>query len=183
MYGMINGAIRDMVLRNHGDAAWTRIREAAGVEASVFIRNEPYPDDMTYRLVAAAAQVLGTDTEQVLELFGEHWILHTAREGYGALLGAAGSSFGDFLVNLPDFHGRVAMIFPNLKPPRFECTDITGNSLRLHYHSERKGLGSFVIGLLHGLGKRFGTTVDVSRAQPGDSGSGSGHDVFEVRWS
>ena len=157
MYGMVNKAVEDMVCRDYGAPTWERIKERAGVDTEVFLSNEPYADEVTYRLVAAASELLGTPAANILEAFGEHWVLHTAQEGYGPLMRAAGRSLPEFLVNLPNFHSRVAMIFPKLQPPRFECTDITSRSLKLHYFTHRPGLESFVG--FHPVCVRHGMTI------------------------
>ena len=180
MYGMVNRAIQELVCANFGEEAWERIKAASGVDAELFIRNETYPDDVTYRLVGAAAQVLGVDASVVLETFGEHWILSTAREGYGDLLDAAGKTLPEFLQNLPNFHSRVVLIFPKLKPPRFRCTDVQDESLILHYYSHRPGLTALVVGMVRGLGKMFDT--DVSTELLVGAASGGDHDEFRVRW-
>jgi hypothetical protein len=180
MYGMVNRAIEDLVCEKFGEEAWEKIKAKSGVDVDVFVRSETYPDDMTYRLVGAASQVLGVDAGIVLETFGEHWVLCTARDGYGDLLDAAGKTLGEFLQNLPNFHSRVVLIFPNLQPPKFTCTEVAENSLHLHYYSHRPGLTPMVVGLLRGLGKMFETDVTselvASRAQ------GADHDEFLVRW-
>jgi len=181
MYGMVNRAVEEMVCMHHGEPLWEEIKSRAGVDVDVFMSNEPYPDEMTYRLVGAASEVLNLPAERVLEAFGEHWVLHTARDGYGGLLQAAGTTLPEFLRNLPNFHSRVAMIFPKLQPPRFECTDVTADSLRLHYVTHRDGLTPFVVGLLQGLGKMYSTPVTVRLAE--SRAEGADHDVFDVRWS
>lgn len=181
MYGMVNKAIEQMVVMRHGEDAWEKIKVKAGTSIEVFISNEPYPDELTYALVAAASESLQVPQEKLLHEFGEHWILHTAMESYGGLMRAAGRSIGEFLGNLPNFHARVSMIFPKLKPPHFECTEITEHSLNLHYHSERPGLQPFVIGLMHGLGKMFNTPVEVKQTQ--FKHQGHSHDVFSVTWA
>lgn len=180
MYGMVNKAIEQMVVMHHGEDAWERIKVKAGTDIEVFISNEPYPDDLTYSLVAAASDVLLVPQEELLYAFGEHWILHTAMESYGGLMRAAGRSIGEFLGNLPNFHARVSMIFPKLRPPHFECSDITDHSLNLHYHSDRPGLQAFVVGLMNGLGKMFKTPVQVTQTQ--FKSQGHTHDVFLVTW-
>jgi hypothetical protein len=181
MYGMVNRAIQDLVCDNFGEDAWERIKTMSGVEVDLFIRNDTYPDEITYKLVCAAARVLGVDSGVVLETFGEHWILSTAREGYGDLLDAAGKTLPEFLQNLPNFHSRVVLIFPKLQPPRFVCTDIAEESLTLHYFSHRPELSSLVVGMVRGLGKMFATEVTadlvVSRK------AGADHDEFLVRWA
>ena len=180
MYGMVNKAVEDMVCMHHGEAAWEEIKARAGVDVDAFMSNEPYPDDITYRLVGAASEKLGLPADQVLEAFGEHWVLHTAMEGYGGLMKSAGRSLPEFLANLPNFHARVALVFPKLQPPRFECADVTGQSLKLHYFTHRPGLSSFVVGLMRGLGKMFGTPVTVRLLQSREEGAD--HEIFDVSW-
>ena len=181
MYGMVNRAVEEMVCTHHGEAVWERIKATAGVDVDVFMSNEGYPDEMTYRLVGAASEVLGVPADKILEAFGEHWVLHTARDAYGGLMQAAGKSLPEFLSNLPNFHSRVAMIFPKLQPPRFQCTDVTDHSLKLHYRTHRRGLAPFVVGLMQGLGKMFVTPVAVRLVESRDDGAD--HDVFEVSWT
>lgn len=181
MYGMVNRAVEEMVTQSYGDETWEAIKAEAGVNVDVFIGNEGYPDDVTYALVAAAARVLSLPPEDVLVAFGEYWVLHTARDGYSDLMAAGGRSLPEFLHNLPGFHARVSLIYPNLAPPLFRVTDETASSLHLHYYSHRPGLKPFVIGLLHGLGKMFDTAVKVNVLN--DRESGGDHEEFFVLWS
>lgn len=83
--------------------------------------------------MGAAVEVLGLPSEQILIAFGEHWVLKTAATIYGPMMRSGGKTLQEFLVNLPNFHTRVAMIYPKLEPPRFECTDMTDVGLHLHY--------------------------------------------------
>jgi hypothetical protein len=181
MYGMVNKAMKDMITARHGASTWEFIRRQANIDVDVFVSNQPYPDEMTYNLVAAASQSLGIPAEQILESFGEHWVLETAEKGYGFLLKAGGNTFTEFLENLPNFHSRIALMYPDLKPPRFNYTDVTEKSLTFHYFSDRAGLAPFVTGLLKGLGKRFKVTVEVTQSASRDAGAD--HDEFKLRWS
>lgn len=181
MYGMVNKAIQDLITTRHGEATWDEIKQRAGVEDEVFISNEGYPDSVTYDLVGAAVAVLGVPADQILRAFGEYWVLETAQVGYGALMKAGGKSLPEFLVNLPNFHTRVAMIYPHLVPPRFECTDLAAQSLHLHYHTHRPGLADFVIGLVQGLGKMFHTPAEARLIE--SKAEGADHDIFHVTWA
>lgn len=181
MYGMVNRAVEEMVLIHYDDATWERIKAEAGVAEEEFMSHEAYPDEMTYSLVAAAAQCLDLPAEQILEGFGEHWVLVTAQNGYGAMMDAGGRSLPEFLRNLPGFHARVSLIFPSLKPPVFRVSDVTEHSLHLHYYSHRPGLGPFVVGLLRGLAARFATEVTIESVARREEGAD--HDEFLVAWS
>ncbi len=180
MYGMVNKAVEELIVSRFGNKKWQAIKEKAGVNVDVFLSTEGYPDKLTYDLVSAASEVLGLPTREILVAFGEHWVLKTAKQGYGSILEANGRTLAEFLINLPSLHTRVAMIFPDLQPPRFQCCDVTGDSLLLHYHSHRPGLTDFVVGLLQGLAIMFETRAEIQIAER--KSEGADHDVFLVRW-
>lgn len=180
MYGMVNKAIEDLVTSRFGPEAWVRVCRRVGLDTPVFIGTEGYPDSMTYELVGAVSAETGLPAQEVLHHFGIHWVLRTAQQGYGDLLDAAGDSLPEFLENLPAFHTRVTLILPDLRPPHFTVTDKADRSLRLHYRSHRAGLEHFVIGLLDGLGQRFG--VQVSVVHDRKRSEGAEHDEFLVSW-
>jgi len=182
MYGLVNRAIEQMVCREHGEATWQAIRQSAGVEFEGFVSSSPYPDDVTYRLVEAASRVLGAPAAAILKAFGDFWVLNTALESYGPLMRANGRSVREFLLKLPHFHTRVQMIFPELHPPEFECSEVTDHSLLLHYRTLRPaGLEPFVEGLVHGIGRMFDERVEVRMVE--NRGDGANHSVFHVSWS
>ena len=181
MYGLINKAVRGLVIQVAGEEGWARIRQEAGVEDDDFISLEGYDDQVTYRLVGAASNELGMSQEDVLIAFGKYWVQYTAVEGYGELMNTAGSTFPEFLRNLDQLHSRVKLTFPNLIPPRFTVTDESEGRLVLHYFSEREGLAPLVIGLLQGLGSRFGQAVMAEQFRSGEGDAE--HDAFRVQYS
>jgi hypothetical protein len=160
MYGLVNKAIEDLVTRAHGRAMWDTIAASAGVTGS-FVCMRQYPDEVTFRLVDAAAQALGASSSAVLEAFGEFWTSYTAQEGYGDLLDLMGGNLVDFLNDLDCMHARVGLSFPELRPPSFACEALPDGSLRLRYTSTRPGLAPLVVGLLRGLGKMFGEDLRI----------------------
>jgi hypothetical protein len=179
MYGLVNQALEAMVRARGGAETWERVRRIAGVDVDVFLGNEGYPDEMTYRLVGAAAEVLGLPAAEVLRLFGHHWVLDTAVAHYGALLRAGGRTLREFLIGLPNFHTRVSLLYPHLQPPRFEIEDLGEGAIRLRYRSHRAGLAPFVVGLLEGLAIFYDTRIDL--AQEAAKADGEDHDVFVLR--
>lgn len=174
MYGLVNRAIEQLVVSLKGEDAWQRVRARAGAADDGFIAMRAYDDDLTYRLVGAVSEETGLTAEQVLEAFGEYWILYTAKEGYGELLDMAGHGLRDFLAGLNEMHGRVEMIFPHMKLPMFSVHDRGPGEYEVHYHSERQGLAPMVTGLLKGLAQRVGQAAEIrhlkaaSAADPGD---------------
>ena len=178
MYGLVNQALEDFVRHGHGDAAWNRILEVSGLGPNTFVSMDNYPDAVTYSLAGAASEVLAMDAASVLETFGEHWVLYTAQAGYGEMLAMFGADLRTFLRNLDNLHSHVGLAFPDLRPPSFQVEDVDGGrGLLLHYRSERAGLAPMVVGLLKGLGKRFGMRVDVRQVA---SRGPEDHDVFRI---
>lgn len=179
MYGLVNRALQEFICKHHGDASWQAIKAVAGVDIEFFVRMESYPDDITYRLVGAACQSLNIEAAVLLRNFGRHWVLFTGQEGYGSLLDGAGSSLQEILANLDDLHVRVGLMYPALKPPSFSCSDVRDDGLTLHYFSGRPGLAPMVIGLIEGLGERFGKTLTIRQSR--DRSAGADHDSFDIR--
>jgi len=180
MYGIVNKSIEDLVVENFGEETWQSVLEKSGVEVDFFISNEPYDDDITYKLAAAIASELKITVSDVLKLFGEWWILRTTKEKYGNMIEAGGHNLKDFLVNLPIFHNRVMLVYPKLTPPEFKVSDIETSSIHIHYYSKREGLQDFVYGLLTGLGKLYETPTEVELMQSRDDGNS--HEIFKVSW-
>jgi len=177
VYGLVNKGLADMVRSIAGDSVWDQIKVKAGVSVDVFISKESYPDAMTVSLVVATAEALATTPDDILERFGQHWVLETA-QAYGHLLEATGRTLPEFLRNLPNLHTRIALSFPYLDPPTFRCSAITESSLVLGYSSRRTGLIPFVVGLIKGLGQRFDTPLRVTLlpAKP------TGEQEFLIDW-
>lgn len=180
MYGLVNQAIEDLMRSKYGDTTWGVIKQRAGIQIEAFLSMEEYPDNLTYGLIQAAAEILSISPDEILRAFGEHWILYTGKKGYGEMFTLAGESLPEFLQNLDVLHTRVGVIMPHLQPPSFVCTDVDEHSLHLHYYSHRQGLAPMIIGLVQGLGKMFGNETEVSHIK--GRHTGEDHDVFHVSW-
>lgn len=180
MYGIVNKAIEDLVIANFGEDKWEAVKERCDLDVDYFISNEPYDDEITYQLAGAVGEEMNMSVTDVLQAFGEWWILKTGKEKYGGLMEAGGKSLREFLVNLPIFHNRIMLIYPKLTPPEFKVSHIEERSIHVHYHSKREGLQEFVRGLLSGLGKMYNTQTEIALIQSRDDGSD--HEIFKVSW-
>ena len=178
MYGLVNKAVEDLVCTRFGAEAWEKIRARAGIGIDSFISMDPYPDDVTYKLVGAASEVLGLPPATVLEAFGEFWIRYTAKEGYGELFSMFGGSLGEFLHSLDALHTHVGLNFSELRPPTFDCEDLGEGTYLLSYFSTREGLAPMMFGLLKGLAAVFGKEVEIQHVK---LRADVGHDEFRVR--
>lgn len=180
MYGLVNKAIEGLIKKQFGDATWEQVKMKAQFNDIGFLSMKSYPDSVTYNLVNAASDVLNMNSKDLLEAFGEHWVLYTSEEGYGEMMNSAGNSLPEFLGNLNMMHFRLGQIMPEMIMPKFEVSDVTSNSLLLHYQSNRDGLADMVTGLIKGLGKRFNTNCDVEIISA--KSKGDNHDIFKVSW-
>lgn len=180
MYGIVNKAIQDLVTTNFGEEKWETILEKSGIKEDFFISSEAYDDDITFKLAIAVSEEMNMTLKDVLIAFGEWWVVKTTKEKYGGLMESGGATFKEFIVNLPLFHNRVMLIYPKLTPPEFKVSEISENSLNLHYFSKREGLQEFVRGLIQGLGIIFHTPVTIELLQTRDLGDS--HEIFKIGW-
>jgi hypothetical protein len=180
MYGIVNKAIEDLVIANFGEQKWEAIKERSKIDIDFFISSEPYDDDVTFKLAVAVSEEMNMSVSDVLVAFGEWWVIKTTSEKYAGLMQSGGASLREFLLNLPNFHNRVMLIYPKLTPPEFKVSDITENSIHLHYFSKREGLQEFVRGLIQGLGKMYETPTSIDLIQ--SRNSGSNHEIFKISW-
>ena len=181
MYGIVNRAIEELIVEKFGAEKWEEVKEKAGFKSEGFMTLKPYPDELTFQLVTAASEILSIPADALLEAFGEYWILYTAERGYGEMLNLAGDSLPAFLKNLNMLHGRVSNLMPELAPPQFECINEQENSIDLIYRSHRNGMVPMLLGLIKGLGKRFGKEVVIQQVESNMSDSSAV--IFHLTWS
>jgi hypothetical protein len=74
----------------------------------------------------------------------------------------------------------VTLSFPALRPPSFSVEPgDSEDDIQVHYRSSRHGLVPFVIGLLRGLGKRFGQDLTIQHLHAASMQTPV-HEVFKV---
>ncbi len=166
MYGIVNRAIRDLVLSQAGPEHWSQICDQAGLIETDFSDTARYDDELSFELVAAASAVLGLTSEEILIRFGRHWILYTGKDGWGPLLDMAGDDLRSTVAGLDALHSRVQASMPGSRMPSFTSIDRGDGALEVEYRSDREGLIPMVQGLFEGLAERFGETWHVEHLGP-----------------
>ncbi len=180
MFGMINEALRRMVVARRGSEAWRRILERAGLPDMEFVRLDAYPDAVTYGLVGAAEKELGVEASKLMHDFGVFWVEHARTAGYGELFRAA-RGYTEFVGQLDTMHARLQLSFRELRAPEFSCEAEADSTLRVTYRSSRQGLAPFVAGILEGLGPVFGVRAEVTSAGERTDRDGRAEVLFRVR--
>jgi hypothetical protein len=179
MDGLVNKALVAVLRDRMGRPATSAVVRADGL-ADDFVGGEVYPDDVTFRLVAAGARALGVSEAAMLEALGDHWIEFVIREGYGDFLTTAGRTLRDVLLNLDRMHEKISLSYPHLRQPTFWCTDVGRDGLVLHYSSTRPGLAPLVVGIVRGLGRMHHAPVEIEHRRR--LAEGAQHDEFVVRF-
>lgn len=181
MYGLINGALQEMIVSNYGDEVWADVLERSGVPESSFLAMQHYDDAYTYQLAGAAAEVLDAPLETCLEMFGGFWIKNVATRSFAVLMETTGSNTVDFLHNLNGLHDRITSTFLDYVPPEFRVEPIPEKDQQylVHYYSKRLGLTPFVIGLLKGLAEHFDDKLQILDLKTHEN-DGNTHAIFEL---
>jgi hypothetical protein len=126
MYGLIHNALKNMVVRDHGEPLWKLILESTEIEADVFLSMRQYDDNTTLTLIAASAKATNMEVEAFLEAFGFYWLTVFAPTDYGALLKLTGDDPFEFLRNLNSLHERISISFLEFRPPAFGVKHVSG---------------------------------------------------------
>jgi hypothetical protein len=177
MYGMINEAIRSMVIEKFDVIAWEEIVADCGLNYNTFKSFEQYDDSITGDLVASISKKTKVEPIIILEDFGRHWIKFASNSEYSSILDAFATSPVDLIRSLDGLHTRLQITFDNLKSPSFWVDRINDNKIIVYYSSQRElPLEFFVIGLIHGIFGLFDQVCEVKLIPSPDKEKG----VFEV---
>lgn len=170
MHGVVNQAIEGLIIEKFGKEAWEEICVASNCQDTTFYNNQNYSDSLTYNLAINASKILQINLDDLLFEFGRYWVLTIANEKYNALLRSVGTNLTDFLIQLPNFHSRVMLYYPNIIPPEFKVKVISPTLIQLHYYSKRPGLECFVTGILDGLKTFFQSNCTIRLLEKGNEG-------------
>ena len=107
-----------------------------------------------------------------------YWVAYAKRGPWGKIMLASGGSTYELLGALDAMHARIAISFPDLKPPSFKVRP-DGEAVVVDYSSHRPGLAPFVVGLIEGIGTLFGESVEVEQVASKEAGAPA--DSFRVR--
>lgn len=178
MYGMVNQALEALVTERFGPDTWVIVRRKAGIVDPAFITMKQYPDEVTYSLAGALSEHLKAPLPGLLRAFGAYWVAYARRGPWGKIMLASGGSTYELLGALDAMHARIAISFPDLKPPSFKVRP-EGDAVVVDYSSHRPGLAPFVVGLIEGIGAMFGEAVEVEQVASKEAGAPA--DSFRVR--
>jgi hypothetical protein len=166
VYGLVNKAIKEFVILHSGDEVWQQAYKELDLSETQFLSLESNPDGITFQIIDHVCRQLNYPPNEFAEHVGEYFLGFAAKEGFEDLMELSGDTLPELLQNLNDLHFRVKTLMPNLNPPRFEVSEQTEHSLKLHYYSARDGLNLFLVGILKGLAKKFNLNATLTLLPP-----------------
>jgi hypothetical protein len=155
MYGIVNQSIQELIIKDFGEETWLKIIAKCNFDVAEFNNHENYDDKYTYLIAEAASDILKVEISTVFKLFGEFWITDISMKKYPALMSSGGITLKEFLKNLPEFHNRIYLSYPNLVAPEFRIIEEENEVFWVEYYTNRKGLTHLMEGMLIGLTKMF----------------------------
>lgn len=162
MKGTIVKCLQEMTEARQGKEAWVDALEQAGLTGPQFFTlSSDVEDAQALALFGAVGDVLGISPGEVADAFGDHWVNTYAPRVYQTLYARLGSA-REFILALDGVHQMVTNTIPNAHPPRFEYEERDERTLIVTYKS-RRGLIDLYIGLARGVGRYFGTPLQVSK--------------------
>jgi hypothetical protein len=177
MYGLVNQAIKSMVLEHVDEKIWRNICLELKISSDDFESFVQYPDEMTLQLVLKISATLNMPPPVLLEEFGKFFVKYARNSEYQSILEAFGKSPVELIESLDNLHARLGLLFDNLRPPSFWVDRVSEKEILVHYSSQRQmPLEPFVVGLIKGIFHMFNQTCSVEII----TGTGKEKALFKV---
>lgn len=177
MLGLITKGLQIFVEDLRGKAFWGRICAEQDILDPDFEALIDYDPALTNALIDSVSRELKISRHDLLEDFGT--FITTNKEG-GAiknLLRLGGSSYAQFLRNLPDIPKIFAYALPNFILPRFSLREESPTSFTLE-QSGTQGLGGVFLGVLRAMADEYQVLVIIEHvALENERGT---HDRFSI---
>lgn len=184
MHGLICKAAELFIRSQHGEAAWRRIRAAAGLEALLgeggFDTMRLYEPEVMDRLLAAVHDELGLRPFATLEDMGTWLCTHPPMEPVRRLFRFSGASFREMLFALDEIHDRARMALPDLDLPQLSLIELGGGRYRVASSWTVPGAGAVIIGILRAMADDYGTLAWLEH-EHGAEVNGTWTEILAVR--
>ncbi len=162
MYGMVNQAIKRMVIDVLSEKDWADICSKVKISSEDFQVFQQYDDEVTLNLVLSVCEFTKKEPAEILESFGEYWIKYSFNTEYRDLISTFSTGPVNLIKSLNTLHDRLEISFEELTPPAFDVVSEDTNSLVINYYSERDmPLEFFVKGLFQGIFLHFDKKCNV----------------------
>ena len=162
MKGVIVVCLRELVVTRFGQDKWEEaLRRVKINPKSSVLPTQDVDDANVLSVIESLCGVLGITSVQAADAFGEYWVTTFAPNIYGIYFRGANNA-RDLLLKMDNIHELVTSNIPNAHPPRFDYEWRNDNTLIMTYKSQR-GLIDFLVGLIKGVGKYYGESLQVTK--------------------
>lgn len=162
MYGMVNQAVKEMVITQLGSDSWDTICNKLEISNEDFSLFMQFDDSVTLGIVQNVCGLTQKPAEEILESFGVFWIDFAKNSDYQIILNTFATSPFELINSLNALHERLELSFTNLNAPSFETVSFQDKIMTVNYYSSRDlPLKFFVKGLFKGIFKLFDKNCDV----------------------
>jgi len=159
MHGLINRSIECFVRDIYGLDQWQQIAAASEIGFDSFEPLLVYEDELTARVLDAAALNLGKPVEIILEDLGTYLVSHPNVQSLSRLLRFGGETFTDFLHSLADIQDRARMAVPELEMPMLSLRSHIYGNFTLYCSDGYPGIGHVLVGMLRAMADEYGALV------------------------
>jgi hypothetical protein len=167
MKATITNCLAELVESRFGKDKWTAILSDSGLQArsSAFrLPTSDIPEEQVSKLLASTCKVLGINSQQAADAFGEYWCCTYAPRLYNVIVKRFKNA-REMILGLDEVHVMMTATIPNARPPRFVYTWESDSTLNVTYQSPRN-LIDIYIGLVKGVGKFFKEKLVVTKLSP-----------------
>jgi hypothetical protein len=160
MYGVIYVAIKDYAEAQLGPEKGDAVLSQSGAAVDFNVTEQPYNDEITYKLAQAISIAEEKPFNETLYNIGKQVILTTNKK-FSNIMSSRGGTLREYLINLPNYHNRISLIYPELTPPEFRVSNPEDSSLVLHYRKRYPKMLPYVEGYINGLATIFNEDVAI----------------------
>lgn len=178
MYGIIYVAIKDFTEATFTADIWQAVLEESSLSVNLNSTELPFNEDKIFRFGEAIAHVTGKNIDEALFGMG-YYVPETTSKKYPEVMLSRGDSLKEYLLNLPTFHNRISLIYPELTAPEFRITAVNDNSIAIQYLYKRKDIMPYVLGYLSGIANYFDKNGKVSIVPEDEQ---SRYLAFNISW-
>lgn len=183
MHGLLNRSIQGFLRRTYGEAVWLDVAARVGLGPDGFEAMLDYDDNLTDRVVNAAALRLDRPRDALLEDLGTYLVSHPDLERLRRLLRFGGTGFVDFLHSLDELPERARMALPELELPELDLSEQRPDRFRLMCKSPLIGAGHVVLGLLRAMADDYGSLAVLEHEGSWPEGEIIRIDLLDPRFS
>lgn len=178
MYGIINKAIKEFVVIHYGEKNWKAMQLKECCPPGFLSTEQPYNEILILECAKCISEIKNENSSSVLERLGQ-FVICATHKNYTTFMDSRGDNLKDYLINLPEFHNRISLIYPELKAPEFSISTITPNSLQLHYNCLSEDFSPFIKGYIKGITIIFNESVATI---PVPNTSTRLQSIFNIKW-